>query len=279
MTGWLIYDQDNISRNQFFIDRWMEAAKNRDLKLKLVTAQQISYGFDENGAILKYGSSDEKIDFAVMRAQYSLLRAHLENMGIPCFNNSRVADICNDKQKTYALFSDSLPMMGTAFLEANSFKNPFPYPVVVKAAHGCGGRGVYLAKDDEEFSLAIAQIYPDRIIVQKLCDEPGKDLRVYVLGNQIIAAMLRYSPNDFRSNVGLGGNSRQVELTTTIRAYVKKVLSHFDFGLVGIDFIFHQGKPVFNEIEDAVGTRMLYMHTKLDIASDYLDYIIKSISL
>ena len=125
MTGWLIYDQDNISRNQFFIDHWMGAAEKKNIHLKLVTAQEISYGFLEGQAILKYSSSDEKIDFAVMRAQHSLLSAHLETMGIPCFNNARVADICNDKQKTYALFADSLPMMGTAFVETNSFKNPF----------------------------------------------------------------------------------------------------------------------------------------------------------
>lgn len=279
MTGWLIYDQDNMQRNQFFIDRWMTAAKEKAVSLKLVTAQEIAYGFSEGQAFIRHGTNHEDIDFAVMRAQHPLLSAHLEAMGIPCFNNARTADICNDKQKTYSMFADTLPMIDTAFLEQNAFVNPFSFPVVVKAAHGCGGRGVFLANDENEFRQAIAQISPDSIIVQKLCDTPGKDLRVYVLGNKIIAGMQRYSPSDFRSNVGLGGSSMPVTLTDDIVGYVEHILTHFSFGLVGIDFIFHQGKPLFNEIEDAVGTRMLYMHTKMDIANDYLDYILKSLSL
>lgn len=279
MTGWLIYDQDNIQRNQFFIDRWMAAAKEKAVNLKLVTVQEIAYGFSEGKAFVRNGTSYEDTEFAVMRAQHPLLSAHLEAMGIPCFNNARIADICNNKQKTYSMFADRLPMIDTAFLEQNAFVNPFSFPVVVKAAHGCGGRGVFLANDEHEFCQAISQISPDSIIVQKLCDTPGKDLRVYVLGNKIIAGMQRYSPRDFRSNVGLGGTSMPVALTDDIVGYVEHILSYFHFGLVGIDFIFHQGKPLFNEIEDAVGTRMLYMHTKLDIANDYLNYILESLSL
>jgi glutathione synthase/RimK-type ligase-like ATP-grasp enzyme len=55
---------------------------------------------------------------------------------------------------------------------------------------------------------------------------------------------------------------------------VEAIAQQFHFGLVGVDFIFHKGELVFNEIEDAVGTRMLYMHTDMDIVRDYLDFIL-----
>lgn len=55
--------------------------------------------------------------------------------------------------------------------------------------------------------------------------------------------------------------------------YIHDIMEVFDFGLVGIDFIFHRGSLVFNEIEDAVGTRMLYTGG-LDIVPDYLDFIL-----
>jgi len=42
---------------------------------------------------------------------------------------------------------------------------------------------------------------------------------------------------------------------------------------VGIDFIFSDGKPYLNEIEDVVGTRMLYKLTDLDPAKMYIEYI------
>lgn len=279
MTGWLIYDQGNIDRNRFFVDRWMAAADRRGVSLALVTAQEISWGVREGDDFLMLGLRDARPDFAVTRAPYPLLSAHLQRMGIPCFNNAKVADICNDKQKTHSLLSGELPMMPTAFLTPSAFVNPFPYPVVVKGAHGCGGRSVRLARNDREYREAVEMIAPDTLIVQPLCDEPGKDLRVYVMGNQIIAAMLRHQESDFRSNVGLGGGSAPVPVTDELRDYVSRVLKHFDTGLVGIDFIYHQGRLVFNEVEDAVGTRMLYMHTARDIADEYLALILSRVSM
>lgn len=279
MTGWLVYDHDNIQRNSFFIDRWLSAAQVHSVKLLLVKAQELAYGIQQGKPFLLYQSQPLRPDFVVMRAQHPLLSEHLEKMNIPCFNNAKVADVCNHKQKTHSLFSSILPMMPTAFLEASSFENPFPYPVVVKGSHGCGGRSVFLAKNDQEYQEAARLIAPDDFIVQPLCDEPGKDLRVYVLGKHIIATMLRHQSGDFRSNVGLGGGSHPAELTQELKAYVDEVMKQFDFGLAGIDFIFHQGKPVFNEIEDVVGTRMLYMHTQRDIAAEYLSYILDQIRL
>ena len=59
---------------------------------------------------------------------------------------------------------------------------------------------------------------------------------------------------------------------------VRQVTDRFDFGLAGIDFIFDRGQPVFNEIEDAVGTRMLYAYTDIDAAAVYADFVLKRAS-
>ncbi len=274
MTGWMVYEAHNIQRNQFFIDRWMQAAKARDISLRLVTVQQLAYGVMDGALFLQLDGMSARPDFVLMRAARPGLSEHLEGMSIPCFNNAHVARIAGDKRRTHATFAGVLPMMDTAFLSQDAFANPFPYPVVVKGAHGCGGREVYLAHNEQEYRHAVQQIAPDSLVVQPLCDQPGQDLRVYVLGHEVVAAMLRYSDGDFRSNLGQGGGSKPVDMTEDIRRYVRIVQDRFDFGLVGIDFIFHQGRPVFNEIEDAVGTRMLYMHTDRDIAAEYLDLIL-----
>ena len=48
----------------------------------------------------------------------------------------------------------------------------------------------------------------------------------------------------------------------------------FDFGLVGIDFIVgNDGELIFNEIEDVVGSRMLYAVSDISVVPLYLDYI------
>jgi glutathione synthase/RimK-type ligase-like ATP-grasp enzyme len=60
---------------------------------------------------------------------------------------------------------------------------------------------------------------------------------------------------------------------------VERVLSSVQFGLAGIDFVFHNGEAVFNEIEDVVGARMLYQYTDIDIVDLYVEHIVSSVSL
>ena len=59
--------------------------------------------------------------------------------------------------------------------------------------------------------------------------------------------------------------------------YVNQAARLLQFGLVGVDFVFHQGRPYLNEIEDAVGTRMLYQYTDLQIVNDYMDFILREL--
>lgn len=273
MTGWLIYEADNISRNQFFIDRWMDAAQARKVRIHLALTRDIAWGVREGSLFVRHAQGLQTPDFVVMRTNQPLLSEHLESMGIPCFNNARVARIANDKRATHMLFSQRLPMMDTAFVTPSTFHMPFQYPVVVKAAHGCGGRQVFLAHDRQAYQNALNKIAPDEAVVQPLSDQPGRDLRVYVLGDRVVAGMLRSAASDFRGNLGLGGDSAPTQIPEDVLQYVDVVKQSFSFGLVGVDFIFHQGRAVFNEIEDAVGTRMLYQHTHMDIVQEYLDLI------
>ncbi|MHC1785890.1 MAG: RimK family alpha-L-glutamate ligase [Christensenellales bacterium] len=275
MKGWLVYEARNVSRNRFFIDKWLAAAASRGVALRLVTTEDLCFGVAGGLPFLRLGDEDVLPDFIVMRAPLPLLSSQAESLGIAVYNEARLSAIANDKRETHRLFAGLLPMMDTAFVTPEAFRQPFPYPVVVKGAHGCGGRQVHLAADEAGYQAALSAISPDSAVVQPLCDTPGRDLRVYVLGDQIIGAMLRSSESDFRSNVGLGADSRPVPLPDAVRHFVEIVQSKFRIGLAGIDFIFQKGEPVFSEIEDAVGTRMLYMHTDRDIAADYLDLILR----
>ncbi len=273
-TGWLIYRPEEVTRNRVFIGKWMDAAKKLSVHIRLVTTDRLLYGIRNGRAFVRAVSEESTPDFAVMRLNDPVLTETIERAGVPCFNNSHVARVCNDKQRTHLMFSTLLPMMDTVFLEGHAMP-PFPYPFVVKAAHSCGGQKVFLCQNDGEFSSAVAACQPDTMLAQPFCDTPGRDVRVYVVGNRIVTAMQRFSTDgDFRSNLHQGGSAEQWTLDTQTRKYVDTVLEKFDFGLAGIDFIFHKGRLLFNEIEDAVGTRMLYIHTELDIVTLYLNDIL-----
>ena len=110
-----------------------------------------------------------------------------------------------------------------------------------------------------------------------MADTPGKDLRVYVTGNRITACMLRTSETDFRSNFCLGGQARVYTLSGEEEKMLKKIMSHLSIGHCGIDFLFHQDHLIFNELEDVVGSRMLYSYTDIDVVDDYIAYILSAL--
>ena len=277
MKGLLIYERFESVRNRRFIEYWLDAAKAKGIDLKLVLIEEMAFGLENNKLFLSVGGERVTADFAVVRAKKPLLSHHLENMGIAVFNPASVSEILNDKRRTHALLHEDFPMMDTAFIEGDS-PSPFPYPVVVKASAGCGGREVRLCADEESYAAALKD-FAYSAVVQPLCDTPGRDVRVYMLGKTILQGMLRYSDTeDFRANFGLHHCAKPIDIPEDIRRMALSVAQRFDFGLVGVDFIFDHGRPLFNEAEDVVGTRMLYQYTQIDPVPLYLDFILKKLS-
>lgn len=273
MKGLLIYERHESIRNHRFIEYWLETAKVKQVDLQLVLIEELAFGLRDNKPFLMVNGENVAADFAVVRAKKPLLSHHLEKMGVAVFNPAYVSEILNDKRKTHALFQDDFPMMDTAFVEGDS-PSPFPYPVVVKASAGCGGREVRLCDNEESYRQALKD-FAYSAVVQPLCDTPGRDVRVYMLGKKILQGMLRYSDTeDFRANFGLHHCAKPIDIPDDIRRMALMAADRFDFGLVGVDFIFDHGRALFNEAEDVVGTRMLYQYTEMDIVPMYMDYIL-----
>ena len=96
---------------------------------------------------------------------------------------------------------------------------------------------------------------------------------MWLLGGEIYAACLRRSATDFRSNYCLGGSAAVYPLSPAERAQVSNIAALVQADYYAIDFVRHQGRWVFNELEDTVGVRMLYDLTALDPLADYCRYI------
>ena len=261
MTGWLIYSREGAKRNQTFIDFWKTAAQKRGITLDVFFTDQIL--------------PPENPDFAVVRDMNPTYSKMLEMRGIRVFNPSIVSEICNDKWKTYRLAQKlGVPFPKTEYVSDPAKMLPHKYPYVIKACAGHGGTQVFMINNTDEEDAAKAILASTPSVVQKTVSDLGKDLRIYVLGKKVIASMLRVSKTDFRSNFCLGGSASPYELSDRELAIVDAFANTLPFGLVGIDLIFDHGEPVFNEIEDVVGCRMLYSLTKVAPVEMYLSHII-----
>ena len=260
VKGILVYTSADAEYNKWFIDHIIEEGRKCNLDIRLVLSD-------------KEEVPDNDIDFAIVRNRDSKLCKRLEENNIRCFNSSYVVNIGNDKWEMYKDFNAAgIPVMYTQ-------RTKLPYPFVMKPVDGHGGENVYLIKNADEYKRAI-DTKPDEktgeFIFQVPATEKGRDIRVYVVGGIILTAMERNAVDtdkDFRSNYSLNGNAKEHALTDEELKLAAKVADHIKADFVGIDLIYNNGRPVVNEIEDAVGTRMLYSLTDIDPVREFVAHI------
>ncbi len=155
----------------------------------------------------------------------------------------------------------------------------FSLPLVVKPACGHGGKGVALCKTEEELRAAVSAIAPDAPLFQPPTGERGVDVRVYLLGGELFAAMERRgAPGDFRSNFCLGGTARRLAPPPALQEAVGRVCALAAFDYAGADFLREGERYLLNELEDVVGARMLYTHTELDPIAAFAAHIRRALS-
>ena len=267
MRGLLFYDTEGAKRNEWFIGRLIESARELGHELTLVI-----HPTGTESAI------SSRPDFAIVRVISPSLNKRLESLGIPTFNNHETSRIANNKWLTY-LFANEL---GIPVMKTEHPKSPsditLPYPFVLKTVDGHGGSEVFYIENADKCKHVFALLQEKCLISQEMSSEPGVDMRVYTLGGKIIACAKRSSDNDFRSNFSLGGKAEISVHDRDISAVVEKVYHALGCDFVGVDFIRHNGRWILNEIEDVVGTRMLYSLTDIDAAKVYVKYIIDKLN-
>ncbi len=279
MKAWLIYSEKEIERNREYIKIYEKNGEQLGIEIELIVSELLEIGVRENKEYVLYrGEEIPCPDFAVCRDIYPLLTLQLERLGVRTYNNYEVARICNDKALCIQyLAGKGIDVQESVFVRRGAVPAVKEYPVVTKPVSGRGGKGVLLARNEQELLKNIKN-YDEDYLMQPLCKNPGKDLRVFVVGKEIVGAILRYSDRDFRANYCLGGDARVYELSEKERETVKRVIDCFDFGMVGVDFIFNEkNELIFNEIEDVVGSRTLYAKTDIDIVRKYLEYMKRDI--
>lgn len=262
MHGWLIYDSAGAQKNAWFIQRLISLAAARGLRLQLKLDDESLF-------------DDELPRFAIVRTIRPALNARLERAGVRVFNNAQTARIACDKWETYlACKAWGVPVLPTAATWSESLG----YPCVVKTVDGHGGAEVFMANTREEYENVAARFSGKRWVVQKPNAVLGEDMRLYVIGGEIVAGVLRRSANDFRSNFSLGGSVELREADERQREIVKTLYEKLKFDFVGVDF-FPDGNGgwMLNELEDSAGARMLYSLSDVDIAERFVNYVAQTL--
>jgi len=278
MIGWIIYNKQDANENKSYIEWFILEAKKQGIDLQLKLRHELVIGI-ENGkqTILYQNKKITKPHFVVIRTIEPFLQLYFEQMAIPVFNNYETAKICNDKATTYMEMNAlQVPVVPSYFIHKAALPKsiPFPFPFILKQTNGRGGKEVFFIHNEIDWEKAIEQCANHALVLQSANVILGRDVRVFIIGKEIIAAVLRKNDTDFRANFKLGGTAERFELNKRDQNMIMKIVERFDFGLVGIDFLVGtNGELFFNEIEDVVGSRILSETTDINLLQKYVQFI------
>ncbi len=150
-------------------------------------------------------------------------------------------------------------------------------PVVIKLIEGTQGIGVLLADTvkQAESIVELLQSQKQNVLIQKFVAESrGKDIRAFVVGDQVVAAMRRVAQGqEFRSNVHRGGVAEPVELDDEYIETAIRCTQIMGLRVAGVDMLESKEGPQVMEVNSSPGLEGIETCTELDVAGAVIDYI------
>lgn len=187
----------------------------------------------------------------------------LEKLGAFGYNSIEAKKTAMSKIATYqTLAREGLPIVKTFVFSGELKKelllSEIGLPMIMKPDDGFGGEGVELIHTEEQLDGALARIRDSkaRMLVQKyVATSKGKDVRVQTIGFEAVFALCRQAsdPNEFRSNVHLGGTASEYPLTDEIKELCHKVAKAIGLRMAGIDLLFGEDGFVVGEVNSSPG--------------------------
>lgn len=150
-------------------------------------------------------------------------------------------------------------------------------PVIIKLIEGTQGIGVLLAESvkSAEAIIELLQSQKQSVLIQKfVAESKGKDIRAFVVGDRVVAAMRRVAQGqEFRSNVHRGGRTEPLVLDETYCETAIRAAQIMGLRVAGVDMLESQDGPQIMEVNSSPGLEGIERSTQLDVAGAVIDYI------
>ncbi|MEM6252282.1 MAG: 30S ribosomal protein S6--L-glutamate ligase [Cyanobacteria bacterium P01_D01_bin.156] len=150
-------------------------------------------------------------------------------------------------------------------------------PLVIKLLEGTQGIGVVLAETHQAAKSVIEAFrgLDANILVQEFIQEAeGADIRCFVLGDRVVAAMKRQgAPGEFRSNVHRGGSVSKTRLTYEERSTALRAAKAMGLKIAGVDLLRSNHGPVVMEVNSSPGLEGIERATDINIADKIIEFV------
>jgi ribosomal protein S6--L-glutamate ligase len=235
-------------------------------------------GFD--AVIPRIGATHTFYGTAVVR-QFEMMRVFT-------LNDSQAISRSRDKLRALQLLARNgigLPVTGFAHSTKDIdglLETVGGPPVIVKLIEGTQGRGVVLAetrKAAESVIAAFRQLEANILVQEYIKEARGADIRAFVVGGRVVAAMLRQGPpGEFRSNLHRGGTAERIRLTPEERSTAVRAVKTMGLAVAGVDLLRSNHGPVVMEVNSSPGLEGIETATGIDVGGKIVEYIEKSVA-
>ena len=227
-----------------------------------------------------------KYDFVLFWDKDIQLAMQLAQRGLPVFNSPESILKCDDKALTYltlkqaglamprtVLAPKTYPAFGythTDFVDAAVAK--LGLPLVLKECFGSFGKQVYLFDDVEALREKVIALAGTPMLFQQMVNHSrGRDVRVNVVGDRVVASILRESTNgDFRSNLTLGGTMHAYTPTPEEASLALKAVRALGLTFAGVDVLFGEDGPLICEVNSNAHFKTTLTCTGVNMATELL---------
>jgi ribosomal protein S6--L-glutamate ligase len=278
------------SPNAYSTRRFKEAALQRDHRVKVLDTLKFAIDLqrgvpdlyfrqkplsDYDAVLPRIGASITYYGTAVVR--------QFQEMDVFCANTAHGISNSRDKLRSLQILSrHHIGIPRTTFVREK--KDVLPAiervggaPVIIKLIEGTQGIGVLLAESVKaaESIIELLQSQKQNVLIQKfVAESKGKDIRAFVVGDRVVAAMRRVAQGqEFRSNVHRGGVAEAVELDEEYAETAVRAAQIMGLRVAGVDMLEANDGPQIMEVNSSPGLEGIETCTGLDVAGAVIDYV------
>jgi ribosomal protein S6--L-glutamate ligase len=150
-------------------------------------------------------------------------------------------------------------------------------PHVIKLIEGSQGNGVVLAERlsaSRSVIEAFRGLYANFLVQEFVAEAKGADIRCFVVGERVVAAMHRQAePGEFRSNLHRGGQASKVRLTEAEKRTALRAAKVMGLEVAGVDLLRSRSGPLVLEVNSSPGLEGIEGTTGVDVAGAIIDHV------
>lgn len=281
MTLWIIYSKIVLSSSKSNAIQWMlDEAERFNFQALIIFAEDLSIAtINSKLVVFHKGNLISLPNIAFLRCYDISLIKQLEKLNVKTFNSAKSLENCLNKWTTHQILtSKNIPTPNTLFsnhkIRYSELINIFGSKFIIKDLKGAKGINVFLITNEYEYNEAIS-LSKDPIYQEYIDTSFGKDIRVHVIGDKVVACVLRKSKDGFKSNFSLGGSASIYEPDEEIIKISIESAQALGLDFAGVDILFTKNGYTVCEVNGVPGFRTIGLTSRISIPRKMFKHINK----